>query len=113
MVVLELVFTPVVVVVGDLFLLVIKLLPTRQIFLDGQPLERGEPVIVVTFAGVDLAPVFRFFQSGAKRIGPLFARQVSGINELNNDGKRLRLPWLGEDRTVFVTRHQWQICESS
>src|SRR5690348_2669594 len=77
----ELLLAAVVIVLADLLALVLELVPVRQVFLDDEPLEGREPVVVITAARVVIAARFGFFQHGTKMIRPLVDGDFAGLRQ--------------------------------
>src|SRR5215475_10596189 len=71
-------------------------------------LKCGEPVLIVMRAVVRLAAVGRSLKFVAKRAGPFAPRKMPLLGKLHRERKRLRLPWLGEYRPIFLARQARQ-----
>ncbi len=89
----------VVVILANRFALLGQIFQSGQILLYNEALYSGQPVLVIALASVEFAPFFRFSRYGTETFSPFIPCQLPGLRQLNNHGKSLSLPRLGEYRT--------------
>ena len=94
--------------IGPRFLASTHLRDIRQPGAGGKPLERSQPVLVISSAVIWLAPLFRCLEFGSKLRCPFFPGEVALLGELHRESECLRLPGLGEDRTAFIPWKFWK-----
>jgi hypothetical protein len=70
--------------------------------------ERGEPMMVVGFAGIGIAGGLRFLDLAAERGGPFFPGKHAALVERQSERKGLRFPRLTKHRAFCVTRDALQ-----
>src|ERR1700692_1542362 len=63
-----------------------------------QPLERGQPVVIITGAVVGLATIFCVLELGSERGRPLLPGEMTLLGKSHRERERLRFPRLGKDR---------------
>src|SRR5215469_16742409 len=70
--------------------------------LGDQPLERGEPMMIVGLASVGIAGRLGALDLVGEGRGPLRPGKEATLVQRERHRKRLRLPWLAKDRPVGI-----------
>src|ERR1043166_6645974 len=76
----------------------------RDLLLGDEAFERGEPMVIVSLAGVGTARALRALDLGGARDGPFAPRKYAALVQRERQRKGLRLPRLAEHRAVAVLR---------
>ncbi len=78
----------------------------QYMFCGDQPLQRQEPMVVITRTIVRLAAFPRFSQHAAERVGPLGPGETARLilMQPHRQGEGLGLPGLRENRSVGIPR---------
>ncbi len=76
----------------DLFLLLFQFVTLGQIFFSSEPLQGGEPMLIVAFARILLATRFSFFKHTTQTLGPFLPGDQTRFVEFHDHGKSLSLP---------------------